>query len=239
MQELRRRGRKPADAIERRARVEAALADLTTSHTPFSMADVAERAGISRATLYRDAGLRDLVGNVGDSPPTRPVTIHDYEKKIVEAAKLLAERKALRKQLRDAGEIKAGLEREIEKLEKKVAIYAAHIDSGAGQNTDTVRKDAYAEGFAQGVRTAMGQRGGGSGGARPGAIPVSNGAGSLASVAAKLPKPALLAARRNLARVLHPDLFAGEDAATVALATELLKQINALAAATGDKSNGA
>ena len=201
------------------------------------MADVAERAGISRATLYRDAGLRDLVGNIGDSPPTRPVTIRDYEKKIVETAKLLAERKTLRKQLRDAGEVKAGLEREIEKLEKKVAIYAAHIDNGAGQNTDTVRKEAFAEGFAQGVRTAMGQRGGGASGARPGAIPVGGGAGSLASVAAKLPKTALLAARRNLARVLHPDLFAGEDTATVALATELLKQINALAAGAGNEKS--
>ena len=231
----RRRGRRPADAAERRARVLSALAELTESRTPFSMADVAERAGISRATLYRDAGLRDLVGTSGDAPPNRPVTIRDYEQQKAQSAKLATERKTLRKSLRDAGEIKAGLERVIEKLEAKVAVYAAHFAKNAAQDTDAVRKEAFAEGFSQGVRTAMGQRGAGAGGARPGNVPGANTAasGSLASVAAKLPKSEVQAARRDLARVLHPDLFVGEPA-TAALATELLKQINALATAASD-----
>jgi predicted DNA-binding transcriptional regulator YafY len=50
-----------------------ALAELEEGRVPFTMADLAERAGISRATLYRDAGLRDLVGTKGDGPRARPV----------------------------------------------------------------------------------------------------------------------------------------------------------------------
>lgn len=197
------------------------------------MNDVAERAGISRATLYRDAALRDLVGNIGDGPTNRPVSFHDYEKQKAEREKLVAERRVLRRQLREHEETKAGLEREIEKLEAKIEIYVSYFAKNATEDTDSLRKEAYAEGFAQGVRTAMGQRGGtGANGAkRPGVgVGMMGNATSLASVAAKIPTPALQAARKNLARVLHPDLFAGEDVATAALATELLKQLNALAA---------
>ncbi|MBC8139969.1 MAG: hypothetical protein H7Y38_00860 [Armatimonadetes bacterium] len=235
--ELRRRGRKSADAAERRARVESALADLTASRTPFSMGDVAERAGISRATLYRDAGLRDLVGAQGDKPANPVVTFRDYQKEREKSGNLQAERKTLRKELRDAAEIKAGLEREIEKLETRVANYVAHFAKVAAQDTESVRKEAFAEGFSQGVRTAMGQRGGATRPGSPGAGANRGGIGaasSLGSVAAGLSKSELQTARRNLARVLHPDLFAGDDPATATLATELLKQINALAASGAD-----
>lgn len=227
----RKRGRKSADAAERRERVQAALADLRASRTPFSMGDVAERAGISRATLYRDAGLRDLVGTHGDAPANPVVTYRDYQKEREKGAALQAERKTLRKQLRDAAEIKSGLEREIEKLETRIATYVAHFAKMAAQDTDAVRKEAFAEGFSQGVRTAMGQRGGAARPGAPGANRqgVPGAASSLGSVAARLSKNELQAARRNLARVLHPDLFAGDDPATATLATELLKQINALA----------
>ncbi len=241
---IRRRGRKSADAAERRARVEVALADLRASRTPFSMGDVAERAGISRATLYRDAGLRDLVGSHGDAPANPVVTFRDYEKEREKSARLQAERKTLRKELRDAAEIKAGLEREIEKLETRVANYVAHFAKMAAQDTDTVRKESFAEGFSQGVRTAMGQRGGATRPGSPGAGANRQGMGgaasSLGSVAAVLSKEELQTARRNLARVLHPDLFAGDDPATATLATELLKQINALAAtrAEAEKKRG-
>ncbi len=239
----RRRGRKPADAGERRGRVETALTDLRDSRTPFSMGDVAERAGISRATLYRDATLRDLIGNIGDGPANRPVTFHDYEKQKAEREKLAAERRVLRRQLREHEEIKAGLEREIEKLEAKIGVYVSYFAKNAAEDTDSLRKEAFAEGFAQGVRTAMGQRGGaGANGAkRPGmgVGMMGNAPGGLAAVAAKLPKPALQTARKNLARVLHPDLFAGEDAATAALATELLKQLNSLIAESEKRGSGA
>ncbi|MBC7809466.1 MAG: hypothetical protein H7145_25305 [Akkermansiaceae bacterium] len=238
----RRRGRKPADAGERRRRVQSALADLQESRTPFSMSDLAERAGISRATLYRDASLRDLVGSTGDGPANRPVSIHDYEKQKSEREKLAAERRVLRRQLREHEETKAGLEREIVKLEAKIEIYVSYFAKNAGEDSDSLRKEAFAEGFAQGVRTAMGQRGGsGANGAkRPGMGVGMMGSAptSLAAVAAKLPKPALQTARKNLARVLHPDLFAGEDAATAALATELLKQLNSLIAESEKRTGG-
>ena len=236
----RRRGRKPADATERRARVEKALSDLQESRTPFSMSDVAERAGISRATLYRDAALRDLVAGTGDGPSNRPVTFRDYEKQKAERDKLATERKTLRRQLREHEEIKAGLERAIEKLEAKIAIYASHFAKNGAQDTDAIRKEAYAEGFTQGIRTAMGQRGGGgtNGPKRPGVGGMGNAPTSLASVAAKLPKPELQVARKNLARVLHPDLFVGDDPATAVLATELLKQLNALTAESEKRTDG-
>ncbi len=204
------------------------------------MGDVAERAGISRATLYRDAALRDLVGSVGDGPADRPVSFRDYEKQRAERDKLSEERKTLRRRLREQDEIKAGLEREIEKLETRIANYVAHFAKNAAQDVDGIRKEAYAEGFSQGARTAMGQRGAGPGGARrPGVPPLGGGApAGLASVAAQLPVPALQTARKNLARVLHPDLFVGEDPATAALATELLKQLNALMSQSERRAGG-
>lgn len=223
--------------------MQSALTDLQESRTPFSMSDLAERAGISRATLYRDASLRDLVGSIGDGPANRPVSFHDYEKQKSEREKLAAERRVLRRQLREHEETKAGLEREVDKLKAKIEVYVSYFAKNAGAgDTDSLRKEAFAEGFAQGVRTAMGQRGGaGANGAKRPGVGVGmmgNAPTSLAAVAAKLPKPALQTARKNLARVLHPDLFAGEDAATAALATELLKQLNSLIAES-EKRTGA
>ena len=52
--------------------------------------------------------------------------------------------------------------------------------------------------------------------------------GALDAVAARLGPEERRRARRVLARALHPDLFA-QDAAAYALATELLKTLNALA----------
>src|SRR5688572_3241564 len=93
--EKRRRGRRPADASQRRAAVEQAIAELESARVPFTMGDVAERAGISRATLYRDAGLRDLVGARGDSPTARPVTTRDLSKLEKRIAALEEDRKRL------------------------------------------------------------------------------------------------------------------------------------------------
>ncbi len=52
--------------------------------------------------------------------------------------------------------------------------------------------------------------------------------GALGAVAAHLAPEERRRARRILARALHPDLFA-QDSAASALATELLKTLNALA----------
>ena len=72
MEAKRQRGRRPVDARARRALVVAAVQELGSMNLPFTMQDVADRAGVSRATLYRDAALRDLVGSRGDGPQVRP-----------------------------------------------------------------------------------------------------------------------------------------------------------------------
>lgn len=237
--ERRRRGRRPADATTRRARVIEALAELESANVPFSMQDLAERAGISRATLYRDAGLRDLIGDKGDGPKARPVDTREVERLNRDIEKLQEEKKNLRRDLRAAERRIKEAEDRAERLdflysEEERARRNAEAANDPGQQ-ERVRMESYAQGFAAGVRSALGQRGGA--GAR-GAGATASSAGLL-SVASRLPKPAIQSARRRLARVLHPDLFAKEDPATALLATELMKQINALAGGgTGEAETG-
>ena len=224
--DIRHRGRRPGDVEERRRRVIAAIADLESVRVPFTMSDVAERAGISRATLYRDAGLRDLVGTQGDGPPKRPVDRRDYDALQIKADALAKERRTLRRERRD-------LEARVQVAELRADELMAELratvrdrkssDRMGGDAAEKIQKEAYTEGFAAGVRAAA-QRGGGGGSVR------SRGGSAeseLLSVASRLPKPSLQAARRTLARQLHPDLFT-QDPAAAMLATELLKQINAL-----------
>ena len=233
--ERRHRGRRPGDAEERRRRVQAAIADLESVRIPFTMSDVAERAGISRATLYRDAGLRDLVGAQGDGPTKRPVSRRDYDALQQKADALAKERRDLRRALR-------GLEERVQAAELladelKAEARAASRDRRSserltGDAADTIRKEAFAEGFANGVRIGA-QRGGvGSGGGAGGGRGGASSSGELLTVASRLPKASLQAARRTLARQLHPDLFT-QDPAAAMLATELLKQINALIGPSG------
>jgi hypothetical protein len=210
--ERRRRGRRPGDARERRAAVLAALETLQSTRVPFTMRDLAERAGISRATLYRDAGLRDLIGSAGDSPAVRPVDARDFERLRKRADDLAAERRQLRRDLRQAEERVRATEARARASEDRATKEGPKPPSGS---QDQVRKEAYAEGFAAGRAAAAARSG------------VRGGVTDLHTVAARLPRQSLLNARRSLARVLHPDLFA-QDPAAALLATELLKQLNAL-----------
>lgn len=219
-EERRRRGRRPADARARRASVEGALRELEQLRLPFTMQDVADRAGISRATLYRDAALRDLIGSRGDGPVVRPVDARVAAKLQQSAEELTRERAALRRELK---ETKKRVEELLERCaalerENQDRLRSAQAAASGGGDEDRARADAYAEGFAAGTRAAM-QRGG----TRPG----MGGAGGLAIAAARLSRPSVVSARRNLARALHPDLFAN-DPATQVLATEILKQLNSL-----------
>ncbi|MDX1933159.1 MAG: hypothetical protein SFU56_11180 [Capsulimonadales bacterium] len=217
----RRRGRRPADAGIRRQAVEKAIADLTEGGVPFSMQDVAERAGISRATLYRDANLRDLVGAAGEGPALRPVTGREYDQLKERAETLAREQRRLKLALRQAEDRARAAEQRVMELTD------AHSErERAGRNAqepptnaelEQARKEAYADGFAAGVRAA-GPRGG---------VGAGRSGSELGAVAARLPKAALLNARRTLVRALHPDLFA-QDPAAALLATELLKQLNAV-----------
>lgn len=214
----RRRGRRPADARERRAAVERALRDLEAARVPFSMGDLAERAGISRATLYRDVALRDLIGAQGDSPPARPVDARKYDELKTKVDTLTREQRRLKALLRHA-------ENRAEEATKRAAS-AEELNEKRKEpprdrppnheEAERIRRDSYADGFAAGTR-ATGQRGGGGGRA----------GGDLLMVASRLPRASLINARKALARALHPDLYQNDPAAAL-LATELLKQINAL-----------
>lgn len=59
-------GAKPHDPKARALKVSAAVRELERIGAAFSVADVAERAGVSRATIYRSPTLRALVGAKGD-----------------------------------------------------------------------------------------------------------------------------------------------------------------------------
>lgn len=222
--DLRRRGRRPADATARREAVLRAREELEEARVPFSMADLAERAGISRATLYRDAGLRDLIGDTGDGPSTRPVNCRDYDRLLKERDMLREERRKLRAELKQAEQHILYTEERAEKARArngKTEQPKAESRSGGSGSGEKARAEAYAEGFAAGMNTAQQRMNGGRG---PG---MTNSTASLLTIAARLPRPALLNARRTLARALHPDLYA-QDPAAALLATELLKQINAI-----------
>lgn len=187
--EVRTRGAKPRDPDARAERVKAAVRDLERIGAAFTMTDVAERADISRATLYRCADLRALVGAKGDGPRT------------VDAAKLdtlTARHDATKAKLRDLRRRLA--ESEASWDEMRTRAKSAEADLAAARQ----RLDLLA---AQGRGTV---------------------GGALGMAAARLSALERRRARRLLARALHPDLFA-QDPAASALATELLKTLNALA----------
>jgi len=216
----RKRGRRPEDAQQRRARVNAALEVLEATGVPFSMADLAERAGISRATLYRDSTLRDLVGRRGEGPAHRPVDFRDYQRCVAERAKAIAAQTEAKRELRAALRETAALRERIDRLAREMEArqQSQLIDAQIQGDVDRIRTEAYAEGFQAGSRAAS-QR-------LPGAR--AGGPTGLATVAARLPRPAVAGARRTLAKALHPDLYADNPAAAM-LATEILKQLNSLA----------
>ena len=187
--EIRTRGAKPQDPAARAARVAAAVKALQKIGAAFTVADVAERAEISRATLYRSADLRALVGTKGDGPRVVDAALH--EKLTARHTALKAKNRDLRRQLTDAETGWDEMRDRAKSAEQKLAASERRADALAAQ--------------ARGVTGA-----------------------ALGSLAAHLGTEELRRARRVLARALHPDLFA-QDSATSALATELLKTLNALA----------
>ena len=190
--------------------VEKAIAELESARVPFSMSDVADRAGISRATLYRDAALRALISNRGDSPAARPVNAKEHERLKQRAVEAEQTRRQMARRIKEAEERAEISEARVREIERRLAI--AQSDAA----NERAQREAYTDGFAAGQRAASAQS------ARGGA---SN---ELFAAAVKIPRESLLNARRTLARVLHPDLFANDPAAAL-LATEILKQLNAIA----------
>ncbi len=189
IKEIRARGAKPHDPEARRQQVQTAVRDLERIGAAFSVADVAERAGVSRATIYRSQDLRELIGAKGDGPRTVDAALH--EKICARHDSQKAKVRALRREL-------AELERSWDEMRERAK--TAEMKLAAAERR---------------IELQSAQMRGGVGGA-------------LDSVAAHLGPEERRRARRTLARALHPDLFA-QDTATAALATELLKTLNALA----------
>ena len=187
--DIRTRGAKPQDPDARAARVKAAVRDLERIGAAFTVAEVAERAGISRATLYRSPDLRALVGAKGDGPRVVDAAIHEKVCTRHEAQK--AKTRALRRELAEAEASWAEMRDRARTAEAKLATAERRADVLASQ-----------------ARGGIG--------------------GSLGAVSVTLGPEEMRRVRRVLARALHPDLFA-QDSATAALATELLKTLNALA----------
>lgn len=96
---MRTRGVKPKEPNERAKCVAAAMRVLEKIGAAFTVADVAERAGISRATIYRSPHLRTLIGARGDGMRVVEAEIHAKVCARHEAAK--AKARTLRHQLAD------------------------------------------------------------------------------------------------------------------------------------------
>ena len=186
---MRARGAKPHDPEARRQQVKAAVRDLERIGAAFSVADVAERAGVSRATIYRSQDLRALIGAKGDGPRTVDAALHE---------KICARHDSQKAKVRDLRRQLAELDASWNEMRERAKTAEAKLAAA----------ERRIEMLGQQMR-------GGTGGA-------------LDAVAARLGPEERRRARRILARALHPDLFA-QDAAAYALATELLKTLNALA----------
>ncbi len=184
-------GAKPKDPQTRAAQVAAAVRALEKIGAAFSVADVAERAGLSRATIYRSDALRAIIGAKGDGARTVPADLHEKLTERHQAAK--TKTRTLRREL-------AELEQSWQEMRERA--------------TNAEYRLAEAERRLKLLQTPTGARHGGS--------------TTLAGIGAQMSTEERRQARRQLARALHPDLFA-KEAATQALATELLKLINSLA----------
>lgn len=188
----RTRGAKPACPEERESRVAAAVRALERIGAAFTVADVAERAGISRATIYRDHALRALVGAKGDG--LRPVdpAVH---------AKLCTRHETLKTRARDLRRTLADMEKNWDEMRER-ALRAEQQLAEAQRHIQSLRAQARSD--------------------------PAGGAASMRTIAARLGPEGVRQARRQLARALHPDLFE-QNSPAAALATELLKTLNALA----------
>lgn len=184
-------GAKPKDPQTRAAQVAAAVRALEKIGAAFSVADVAERAGLSRATIYRSDALRAIIGAKGDGARTVPADLHGKLTERHLAAK--SKTRTLRREL-------AELEQSWQEMRER-ATNAEYRLAEAERRLKLLQNPATAR----------------------------HGSGTtLMGIGAQMSAEERRQARRQLARALHPDLFA-KDAATQALATELLKLINSLA----------
>ncbi len=141
--EIRARGAKPHDPALRRQRVGTAVRELEKIGAAFSVADVAERAGVSRATIYRSQDLRDLIGAKGDGPRTVDAALHEKICARHEAQK--AKVRALRREYADLvaswdemRERAKVAETKLAAAERRIELQAAQVRGGTGGALEAV-----------------------------------------------------------------------------------------------------
>ncbi len=143
LNEVRARGAKPQDPDARRLRVKTALKELEKIGAAFSVADIAARAGVSRATIYRSQDLRELIGAKGDGPRTVDAALHEkicarhtaQKAKVRDLRRQLAELEASWDEMRERAK---SAEAKLAAAEQKLARQAAHGRSTAGGALDAV-----------------------------------------------------------------------------------------------------
>ena len=140
---IRARGAKPQDPDGRRQRVKTAVRDLEKIGAAFSVADVAVRAGISRATIYRSQDLRALIGAKGDGPRTVDAALHEKICARHEAQK--AKVRALRREYADLvaswdemRERAKTAEQKLEAAERRIELLSKQMRGGTGGALDAV-----------------------------------------------------------------------------------------------------
>ncbi len=182
------------------------------------MQDLADRVGVSRATLYRDTILRDLIGARGDGPDARPVDHKAHARLSTELDMVKAEKAELQRRTNALEVERRALKERVRTLEaeNKSRLHAQRTAEAMSDEVEGIREEAYVRGFQAGTTAAT--RGGGR----------LMGGSPLMGMAARLPRTARVEARNQLAKLIHPDKFANEPAAQL-IANELLKQLNALA----------
>jgi DNA-binding MurR/RpiR family transcriptional regulator len=187
---LRTRGVKPDNPDDRARRVAEAVKELEDIGAAFSVADVAERAGISRATIYRSQKLRTLVGARGDGVRSVDAEIH---------ARVCERHNSLKSKARELRQRLADAEKGWDEMRDR-ALAAEHQLRVAQQRIQALSKR----------------------------VAVSNSAHAtvpLAHIAEQIGADGMKRARRQLALVLHPDLFS-QDPDVAAIAGELLRAVN-------------
>lgn len=218
---LRRRGPKPRSITELTEKVDASVSALRATGVPFTIQDVADHSGISRASLYRIEGLRDRIGAHGDQVAQRPVTARELKALRRELESVREERTTAVKENR---RLQIELNRAVRRIDElmldgTVKSQAAKSAEEKAESAVADRDAVYAEGFQAGIRAAS-QKGRG--------MAPAAGSEDLNVAAARLPRAAMLKARRTLALAIHPDLFQDNPAAQV-LASEIFKLLNQLA----------
>lgn len=179
----------------------AAVKELEKIGAAFTVADVAERAGISRATIYRDNRLREIIGARGDVP--RPVDPVIHARLTTRHQAIKSKNQELRRQIQETEQSWEDMrdrvthaEHRVRQLEQQLLISERRANNLAAQ-------------LARGI----------------GSSPTG---ANITHVAAQLGPEALRRARRQLALALHPDQYS-HDSAAATLATEILKTLNSLA----------